>query len=109
MVRDSQFDDLLPSIIYGDFWLQGHMWRNMNARDVLKLERGSFWLSVYYSMTNPFKEPILEPLVQFLGINIKRDGKSRPSRTTVPISLASVISSIVAPTKKSHHVAIVCQ
>jgi hypothetical protein len=75
------------------------MWRNENARDVLRLERRYFWPRVYYSMTNPVKEPILELLVQFLGINIKMDGKSRPSRPSVPISPASVISSMVAPTE----------
>jgi hypothetical protein len=53
-------------------------------------------------MTNPVKEPKLEQLVQFLGINIKMDGKSRPSRTSVPIFLASVISAIATPTEKTH-------
>jgi hypothetical protein len=84
------------------------MWRNMNARDVLRrMERRYFWSRVHYSMTNPIKEPILEQLVQFLRINIKMDGKSRPSMASVPISPASVISAIVAPTEKSHPVAAV--
>jgi hypothetical protein len=73
------------------------MWRNENARDVLRLERRYFWSRVYYSMTNPVKEPILEQLVQFLGVNIKMYGKSRPSRTSVPISPASVISAMAFP------------
>jgi hypothetical protein len=75
------------------------MWRNGNARDVMRMEMRSFWPRVNYSMTNLVKKPILEQFVQFLGINIKMDGKSRPSRTSVPISLASVISLIVAPTE----------
>jgi hypothetical protein len=58
-----------------------------------------FWLRVYYSMTNPVKEPILEQLVQFLGINIKMDGKSRPFRPSVPISPASVIYAMASPTE----------
>jgi hypothetical protein len=85
------------------------MWRNENARDVLRLERRSFWSRVYYSMTNLVKEPNLEQLVQFLGINIKMDGKSRPSRPSVPISPASVISSMAAPTEETHPVAVVHQ
>jgi hypothetical protein len=86
------------------------MWRNENARDVLRrLERGSFWSRVHYSMANPIKEPILEQLVQFLGINIKMDRKSRPPMASIPISPASVISAIVAPTEKTHPVATVCQ
>jgi hypothetical protein len=92
-----------------DFWLQGNMSRNENARDVLRLEGGSLWPRVYYSMTNLVKKPILEQLVQFLGINIKMNGKSRPSRTSVPISPASVISSMAAPTEETHPIAIVHQ
>jgi len=61
MVRDRMVDDLFPTIICGDFRLQGHMWRNENARDVLRrLKRGSFWSRVNYSMANPIKEPNLE-------------------------------------------------
>jgi hypothetical protein len=83
------------------------MWRNKNARDIQRLERRSFWPRVYYSMTNLVKEPILEQLVQFLGINIKMDGKSRPSRPLVPISPASVIFSMATPTEETHPVALV--
>jgi hypothetical protein len=71
MVRDNQVDNLLLSIICKDFWLQGNMRRNENSKDVLRLERRSFYLRVYYSMPNPVKEPILEQLVQFLGITSK--------------------------------------
>jgi hypothetical protein len=60
-------------------------------------------------MANPIKEPSLEQLVQFLRVNIKMDRKSRPPMASIPISPASVISTIVASTEKSHHVAIICQ
>jgi hypothetical protein len=110
MVRDRNFDDLLPSIICGNFWLQGHTWRNGNVKDVLRrLERRYFWSRVHYSMTNIVKEPSLEQLVQLFRINIKMDGKSRPFMALVPISPAYVISSIVAPTEKVHLVAVVRQ
>jgi hypothetical protein len=67
-----------------------------------QLEMRYLWSRVYYSMTNPIKEPNLEQLVQFLGINIKMDGKSRPSRLLVPISPAFVISAMIAPTEETH-------
>jgi hypothetical protein len=61
MVRYKQVDDLLPTIICGDFRMQRHMWRNKNAWHILRrLERGYFWSRVHYSMANPIKEPILE-------------------------------------------------
>jgi hypothetical protein len=108
MVRDNRVDNLWPSIICRDFWLQGNMRRNENYRDVERLEGGSLWLRVYYSMNNLVKSPILEQLVQFLGINIKMNGKSRPSRTYIPISPASVISTMAYPTEETHPIAIVC-
>jgi hypothetical protein len=43
MVRDKLVDDLFPAIICGDFRMQRHMWRNVNARDIMRrLKRGSF-------------------------------------------------------------------
>jgi hypothetical protein len=64
---------------------------------------------MHYSMTNPIKEPILEQLVHLLRINVKMDRKASPPMASIPISFSSVISSIVAPTKKIHHVAAVHQ
>jgi hypothetical protein len=110
MVRDRLVDNLLPTVICGDFGLQRHMWRNENARDILRrLERGYFWSRVHYPMANPIKEPILEQLVQFLRVNVKMDRKSRPPMASIPISPASVISTIVASTEKAHPVATICQ
>jgi hypothetical protein len=97
MVRDRMVDDLLPTIICRDFRLQRHMWRNENARDILRrLERGYFWSRVHYPMSNPIKEPNFEKLVQFLRVNVKMDRKYRPPMASIPISLASFISTIVA-------------
>jgi hypothetical protein len=109
MVRDRMVDDLLPTIIFGDFRLQ-HMRMKENARDILRrLKRGSFWSRVHYPMANPIKKPILEQLVQFLRIIIKMDRKSRPPIVSIPISPASVILAIVASTEKSHLVATIHQ
>ena len=99
MVRDSRVDNLFPSIICRDLWLQGHVRRHKNSKDVLRLEGGSLWSRLYYSLLDLVKEPNLEQLVQFLGINIKMNGKSRPSRPSVTVSSASVISAIVATTE----------
>jgi hypothetical protein len=60
-------------------------------------------------MTNPIKNPSLEQLVQFLGINIKMNGKSRSSRTSLPISPTSVISAMDAPTEETHPVETIIQ
>jgi hypothetical protein len=69
------------------------------------MERGSFSSRMHYSMANPIKEPNLEKLVQFLRINIKMDGKSSPSMSSVAISPAFVISPIDTPNEKTHPVA----
>jgi hypothetical protein len=109
MVRDMMVDDLLPTLICGDFGLQRHMWRNKNAKDILRtMKRGYFWSRVHSPMTNPIKEPSLEQLVQFLRVNVKMDRKSRPPMALVPISPASDISTTVASTEKSHPVATFC-
>jgi hypothetical protein len=108
MVRERSVDDLLPTIICTDFMLQRHMWRNRNVRDILRrLERGSLYSTVHYSMANPIKEPNLEQLVQFLRISVKMDRKSRPLMALIPISSASVILAIVVSTEKAHPVAVV--
>jgi hypothetical protein len=60
-------------------------------------------------MANTIKEHILEQLVQFLRVNVKMDRKSRPSMALIPMSPASIISTIAASTEKSHLVATVCQ
>jgi hypothetical protein len=109
MVRDNRVDNIIPSIIFRDFWLQGYIRRHRNTRDVLRLEGRSLWSRVYYSFPNPVKEPKLEQLVQFLGINIKMNEESRPSRTSVLVSSSSIISSMAAPTEENHHVAVICQ
>jgi hypothetical protein len=78
--------------------------------DILRrLKKGSFWSRVQYSMANPIKEPILEQPVQFLRINVKMDRKSRPPMASIPISPASIISTIIASIEKSHSVAEVRQ
>jgi hypothetical protein len=59
-------------------------------------------------MANPIKEPSLEQRVQFLRVNIKMDRKSRPPMASIPISPASVISTIAASTEKDHPVATIC-
>jgi hypothetical protein len=108
MVRDRLVDDLLPTIICGDFRLQRHMWRNGNAVDILRrLERGSFWSRVHYPMSNRIKEPNIEQLVQLLRVSVKIDRKYRPPMASIPISLASFISTI-ASTEKSHPVEKIC-
>jgi len=107
MVRDYQIDNLLPFIIRKDFWLQGYVRRHGNTRDVLRLEGRSFWSRLYYSLPNPVKEPNLEQLVQFLGVNIKMYGKYRHSRISVPISSTSIIFAMVSPTEETHPVEIV--
>jgi hypothetical protein len=104
MVRDNRIDNLLPSIICRDFWLQGHMRRHMNTRDILRLEGRSLWSGLYYSFPNPVEEPSLEQLVQFLGVNIKMNGESRPSRPSVPVTSSSIISAMAAPAEETHPV-----
>jgi hypothetical protein len=79
----------------------------MNNMVVLRLEGRSLWSRLYYSFPNPVKEPILEQLVQFLGINIKMNGESRPSRPSVLVSSSSIISTMSAPTEETHPIAIV--
>jgi hypothetical protein len=69
------------------------------------LERGSLYSRVHYPMANPIKEPSLEQLVQFLRVSVEMDRKSRPPMASIPISTASVVSTIVASTKKTHPVA----
>jgi hypothetical protein len=56
-------------------------------------------------MNNLVTKPSLEQLVQFLGINIKMNGKYRPSRTSGTISPTSVISTMVSRTEETHPVA----
>jgi hypothetical protein len=110
MVRDRLVDDLLPTIICGDFRLQRHMWRNENAWDILRrLERGYLWSIVHYSMANPVKEPNLKHLVQFLRVSVKMDRKSRPLMASIPISPTSVISAIAPSTEKAHPVETIYQ
>jgi hypothetical protein len=110
MERDRLVDDILTTIICEDFRILRHMWRNNNSRDISRrLERKSFWSRVNYSMANPIKEPNLEQLVQFLRVIVKMDKKSRPPMASIPISLASVILTIVASTEKTHPVATICQ
>jgi hypothetical protein len=110
MVRDKLVDDLFPTVIYREFRLQRHMWRNENAWDILRrLERGYFWSRVHYPMANPIKEPSLEHLVQFLQVNVKMDRKSRPPMALIPISPTSIISTIVTSTEKDHLVVTIFQ
>jgi hypothetical protein len=100
----NHIDNLLASIICRYFWLQGHMRMHMNTRDFLSLKGGSLWLRLYYSLPNPVKEPSLEQLVQFMGVNIKMNGESRPSRPSVPITSSSIIYAMAAPDEETHHV-----
>jgi hypothetical protein len=110
MVREKMVDDLLPTIICGDFRLQRHMWRNENVGDILRrLEMGSFYLRVHYSIPNPIKEHNLEQLVQLLRVRVTMDRKYRPLMASIPISPTSVISAIVSSTEKTHPIATVCQ
>jgi hypothetical protein len=85
------------------------MRRHMNTRDVLRLEGGYLWSRLYYSLPNLVEEPILKQLVQFLGINIKMNGESKPFRPSVPVSSSSIISAMAAPTEETHLVAAVRQ
>jgi hypothetical protein len=85
------------------------MRRNENARDVMRLEGGSLWSRVYYSMTNLVKESNLEQMVQLLGINIKMNGKSSPYRPSVPISPVPFIYAMAAPIEETHPIEIVHQ
>jgi hypothetical protein len=64
-------DDLLPSIIFRNFWLHGYMRRNMNTRDILRLEGRPLWSGLNYPFPNPIEEPNLKQMVQLLGVNIK--------------------------------------
>ena len=109
MVRDSRVDNLLPSIICRDFWLHGHMRRHRNTRDVLRLEGGSLWSRLYYSLPDLVKEHNLEQLVQFLGIKIKMNKESRHYRPFVRVSSASIISAMATPSEETHHVATIHQ
>jgi hypothetical protein len=106
MVRDSRIDNLLTSIICRDLWFQGHMRRHRNTRDVLRLKGGSLWSRLYYSLLDPVKEPSLEQLVQFLGVNIKMNGESMSSRPSAPVTSSSIISTMASPTEETHHVCI---
>jgi hypothetical protein len=102
VVGDRLVDNFLPTVISGDFGLQRHMWRNENARKILRrLERGPLWSGMQDTMANQIKKPSLKQLVQLLWINIKMNRKSRPSMASIPISPASVISTIVASTEKN--------
>jgi hypothetical protein len=106
MVRDRLVENLFPTVICREFGLQRHMWRNENAKNILRrLEMGYLWLRVHYPMANPIKEPFWQQLVQFLRVSVKMDRKFRPPMASVPISPASVISTSVVSIEKSHSVA----
>jgi hypothetical protein len=109
-MRSSLVDNFFPTIISGRFRLHRYMWEYRDSRKIQRLlDRGYFLSRVQYSMVNPIKESILEKLVQFLRINTKTDGKSRPPMALISIFPASVISSIAASTEKTHPVATICQ
>jgi hypothetical protein len=57
------------------------------------------------TMANQIKKPILKQLVQLLWINIEMNIKPRPSMASLPVTSASVISSITRSTEKTHPVA----
>jgi hypothetical protein len=71
MVGDCRIDNLLPSIIFRNFWLHGYMRRHKNTRDILRLEGRPLWSRLNYPLPNPIEEPSLKQLVQLLGIDIK--------------------------------------
>jgi hypothetical protein len=61
---------------------------------------------LYYLFPDLVKEPNLEQLVQFPGINIKMNGESRPSRPSVRVSSSFIISTMAISTEEYHHVAV---
>jgi hypothetical protein len=46
----------------------------------------------------------LKQLVQFLGVNIKMNRESRPSRPSVPVTSSSIISAMATPAEENHPV-----
>jgi hypothetical protein len=102
VVGDRLVDNFFPTIISGDFGLQRHMWRNENARKILRrLKRGSVRSGMQDTMANQIKKPSLKQLVQLLWINIEMNRKPRPFMASLPVTSASVISAIVASTEKN--------
>jgi hypothetical protein len=78
----------------------------MNTKDILRLIGRSLWSRLYYPLPNLVEEPNLEKLVQFLGVSIKMNGESRPSRPSVPVTSSSIISAMVAPVEETHPVCV---
>jgi hypothetical protein len=109
-VRSWLIDNFLPTVLCGRFELHRHMWGNRNVRKILRLSKiGPLTLRMQYPMANQIKEPSLKQLVQLLQISIKVNRKLRPPMASMPVTPASVISAITAPTEKTHPVEIISQ
>ena len=100
-MRRNFIDNFLPTVVCGRFGLHRHMWGNMNAGKILRLlKRGPFRSRMKYPMENQIKEPNLKQMVQILWINIKVNRKLRPPMASLPVTSASIIPAITAPTEK---------
>jgi hypothetical protein len=80
------------------------MMRHNNTRDVLRLEGRSLWSRMYYPLSDLVEEPNLKQLVQLLGINIKMNRESRPSRPSIPVTSSSIVSSMASYAEETHPV-----
>jgi hypothetical protein len=71
MVGDCWVNNLLPSIILGNFRLQRYMGRHRDTRNILGLEGRPLWSRLNYPLPNPIEKPSLKKLVQLLRIDIE--------------------------------------
>jgi hypothetical protein len=62
-VGDFQINNILPSILFGNFWLHRYMGRYKYRKDILRLEGRPLWSRLNYPLPNPIEEPILKKLV----------------------------------------------
>jgi hypothetical protein len=63
MVGDCWVNNLLPSIILGNFRMQRYMGRHMDTRNILGLEERPLWYRLDYPLSNPIEKSSLEELV----------------------------------------------
>jgi hypothetical protein len=71
MVGYCWVNNLLPSIILGNFRLQRCMGRHKDTRNILGLEGRPLWSRMNYPFPNPIEKTNLKNPVQLLRIDIE--------------------------------------
>jgi hypothetical protein len=60
MVGDCWVNNLFPSIILDNFWLQIYIGRHRDTRNILGLEGRPLWYKLNNPLPNPIEKPILK-------------------------------------------------